>query len=114
MLLYIPGLLLLLVTLPPHHGQTAIPASQVTAPEAAFRRGSSFIELSSTLVLSQGSLLGFSFRTCHPAGQLVKQYGDIHNSFLLSLTNQGAVKLEVKSGELNRVEEVGTGLADGA
>jgi len=108
------GLFLLLSTLPTHSGQTARPPGQSTAPEAAFRRGSSYIELSSTLVLSQGSLLGFSFRTCHAAGQLVKQYGDIHNSFFLSLTSEGAVKLEVKSGDLNRVEEVGSGLADGA
>ena len=43
----------------------------------------------------------------------MKQYGDIHNSFFLSLTSEGAVRLEVKSGDLNRVEEVGSGLADG-
>lgn len=109
------GLLLLLCTAPTYHGQTTIPTGQSFASsEAAFRTGSSVILLSSTLVLSPGSLLGFSFRTCHSSGQLVRQIGDNgHNSFILSLTSEGAVKLEVKSGDLNREEVVGGGLADG-
>jgi len=108
---------ILLIFIVPHNGQSALPSTvssgTTAASEASFRRGSSVISLSSSLILHQGALLGFSFKTCQPSGQLVKQYGDITNSFILSLTGSGSVRLEVKSGELSRVEEVGSNLADG-
>lgn len=63
---------------------TALPW-KATAGTALMHSGSSFISLTPALPLLPGSTLGFSFRTCHPAG-LVRQFGDIHNSVQLELT----------------------------
>lgn len=92
---------------PPQEGQTS--------REAFFRNGSSYVLLSDTIHLHPGSLLGFSFRTCHPSGELVRQVGSQSDFELrLSLSPEGSVQLLLESGE-NRVQgSAGTGLADGA
>ena len=81
--------------------------------EILLHKGSSKISLSSSLVLEPGSLLGFSFRTCHAGGQLVTQTQG-QNSFKLSLTAAGQLQLEIQNGNLTRTETVGAGLSEGA
>ena len=110
-------LLLLLITLLPavlHSQSTAIsfPRPSSTQSEALLSRGSSFISLSSPLPLQPGHLLGFSFRSCSPTGQLVSQ-GDSQTSLRLSLTS-GQLELAVTAGGLSRTELVGAALSDGA
>ena len=87
-----------------------------TQSEVLLRRGSSYISLSSSLALTPGSLLGFSFKTCHGGGSLVTQHGagDSVNSVILSLTAAGQLRLEIRHNNVTRSETVGQGLSDGA
>ena len=67
----IPGLFLTFWTLTTT-GQTLSTASSTTR-EAFFPNGTSYVELSERIKLDPGTLLGFSFRTCYPSGDLVRQ-----------------------------------------
>ena len=111
-------LALLLLLLPSvHRSQSTLNnvQRQSTQSEALLRRGSSYISLTSSLRLDPGSLLGFSFRTCAGAGQLVSRGGDT-DSVKLLLTAAGQLRLELRAANLSReIETVGAGsLADGA
>ena len=81
--------------------------------EVLLSRGSSFLSLSEPLVLRPGFLLGFSFRTCLAAGQLVTQHGSGADSLVLSLSRAGQLSLEVRAGEVTGQLVAGRDLADG-
>jgi hypothetical protein len=65
--------------------------------------------------LAPGSLLGFSFRTCLPAGELLHQIGLSQDTFILSLTEAGSLLLVLETAGGGRHSlQVGAGLANGA
>lgn len=104
----------LLLLLPALHSQNTADSLQrhsSTQMEGLLLRGSSYISLNSSLPLQPGSLLGFSFRSCH-SGQLVRQ-GDSQSSVTLTLRG-GVLQLQLRAGGESRTEQVGAGLTDGA
>ena len=107
-------LTLLLLLLPALHSQNTVNSLQrqsSTQSEGLLLRGSSFISLNSSLPLQPGSLLGFSFRSCH-SGLLVRQ---AHSQASLSLTlRAGRLELVLRAGGETRTEEVGVSLSDGS
>ena len=107
-------MLTLLLLLPALHSQNTVNSLQrhsSTQSEGLLLRGSSYISLNSSLPLQPGSLLGFSFRSCH-SGQLLRQ-GHSQTSLTLTLS-QGRLELELRAGVETKTEEVGFSLEDGA
>lgn len=84
-----------------------------THPEVLLKNGSSYVILTENLRLTQGTLIGFSFRTCLSSGELLRQIGNSNDLLTLSLTQTGGVLLTLESGEDRRSLEAGSNLADG-
>ena len=78
------------------------------------RDGSSYVILTDRLVLTPGTLIGFSFRTCLPSGQLFRQIGQSNDLLSLSFSEAGGLRLSLESGEERRTLVAGANLADGA
>ena len=70
--------------------------------------------LSDNLRLSQGTLLGFSFRTCLSSGELLRQIGETNDLLILSLTETGGIRLTIERGDNRSSIESGSNLADGS
>jgi Laminin G domain len=88
--------------------------SELTAGQAFLLSRSSYVILTESHRLSPGSLLGFSFRTCLPAGELLRQIGLSQDTFILSLTEAGSLLLVLETGATRHSLQVGGGLANGA
>ena len=88
-----------------------------TFQEVMLKNGSSYVILKESLELNSGSLVGFSFRTCSPQGDLFRQLGDAESNDLVKLSLSpatGGLVLEIATGDERRVLEAGSNLADGA
>ena len=89
-------------------GQLLSPES--STPEIQLTNGSSYVILDQTLRLSQGSQIGFSFRTCISTGKLFRDASDLIS---VSLAESGGVRLSLGTGQDTRNVTVGSNLADG-
>ena len=86
-----------------------------SSSEVLLTNGSSYIILSQNIQLTQGALIGFSFRTCLPSGELLRQIGESNNLFTVNFSEAGGVRVILEDGEdQRRVLEAGSNLADGA
>lgn len=89
-----------------------------TFQEVMLKDGSSYVRLKDRLELNSGSLVGFSFRTCSPQGDLFRQLGDEESNDLVKLSlspaTGGRLLLEIATGDERKVLEAGSNLADGA
>ena len=85
-----------------------------TYHEVMLKNGSSYVMLKDNLRLNSGSLIGFSFRTCSPSGELFRQLGESTDLVRLSFSPAGGLVLTIESGDERKSLEAGSNLADGA
>ena len=89
--------------------------SEPASGQAFLLTRSSYVILTDSPRLGPGALLGFSFRTCLSAGELLRQIGLSQDTLILSLTETGALLLSLESAGGGRHSlQVGSGLANGA